>query len=117
MTDEKFRTCFRISDFRFSFVFRIQQSQLMKRISIIVSGKVHGVFYRANTEKKANEIGLTGYVRNEPDGTVYIEAQGNEKQLNEFVEWCKRGPERARVDGVVTHEIPLTRESSFRVIR
>lgn len=89
----------------------------MKRISIIVSGKVHGVFYRANTEKKAHEIGLTGFVRNEPDGTVYIEAQGTQEQIDALVAWCRRGPERARVDGLRTEEIPLKEESHFRVIR
>jgi acylphosphatase len=89
----------------------------IKRISIAVSGKVQGVFYRVSTEKKANEIGLTGFVRNEPDGKVYIEAQGTEEQLDEFVKWCKRGPERAKVDEITTRTIPLVEESLFRIIR
>jgi acylphosphatase len=90
----------------------------MKRISIIVCGKVQGVFYRANTEKKANEIGLTGFVRNEPDGNVYVEAQGTPEKLEEFVKWCKRGPERARVDEVDVNEISLAaNEETFRQIR
>ena len=89
----------------------------MKRISILVSGKVQGVFYRASTEKKAKEIGLTGFVRNEPDGKVYTEAQGTEEQLTEFVNWCKRGPDRARVDEVVTAEILSVEEKIFRVVR
>jgi acylphosphatase len=89
----------------------------MKRISILVSGKVQGVFYRASTEEKAKEIGLTGFVRNEPDGKVYIEAQGKQEQLDELVKWCKRGPERARVDEISLEEIPLVEESRFRTIR
>ncbi|HET6990164.1 MAG TPA: acylphosphatase [Bacteroidia bacterium] len=89
----------------------------MKRISIIVSGKVHGVFYRASTEKIATQIGLAGFVRNEPDGKVYIEAQGNEKQLAELVKWCKRGPDKARVDEIITTEIPLSEEKTFRIVR
>jgi acylphosphatase len=89
----------------------------MKRISILVSGKVQGVFYRVSTEKKAKEIGLTGFVRNEPDGKVYIEAQGTEEQLDELVKWCKRGPERAEVDEITTRTIPLVEGSVFRVIR
>ena len=90
----------------------------MKRISIIVSGKVQGVFYRANTEKKAKEIGLTGFVRNEPDGNVYIEAQGTPEKLDEFVKWCKQGPDRARVDEIILKELALSAEEEiFRVIR
>jgi acylphosphatase len=90
----------------------------MKRVSILVSGKVQGVFYRASTEEKAKEIGLTGFVRNEPDGKVYIEAQGKQEQLDELVKWCKRGPERARVDEITTAELPLIQtETSFRVNR
>lgn len=89
----------------------------MKRISILVSGKVQGVFYRASTEKKAKEIGVMGFVRNEPNGNVYIEAQGTETQLEELIKWCKRGPERARVDEVMTEEISLKTEHDFRITR
>jgi acylphosphatase len=89
----------------------------MKRISIVVSGKVQGVFYRASTEKEAKKTGLTGFVRNEANGNVYIEAQGTEAQLDEFVKWCKRGPERARVDEIITVDIPLVEETGFRIIR
>lgn len=89
----------------------------MKRISLVVSGKVQGVFYRASTEKKAKEIGVMGFVQNEANGTVYIEAQGTKEQLEELVKWCKRGPDRARVDEVIQNEIPLQVEKYFRVIR
>jgi acylphosphatase len=93
------------------------ESKFMKRISILVSGKVQGVFYRASTEKTAKQIGVTGFVRNNSDGKVYIEAQGTEEQLNELVKWCKRGPERARVDEISTEEIALVEEKMFRVLR
>lgn len=89
----------------------------MKRISIVVSGKVQGVFYRASTEKKAKETGVTGFVQNEANGNVYIEAQGTKEQLEELLKWCKRGPARARVDEVVQNEIPLQAEKYFRVVR
>ncbi len=89
----------------------------MKRVSIIVSGKVQGVFYRVSTDRKAKEIGVTGFVRNEKDGNVYIEAQGTEKQLDDLVEWCKRGPDGARVDEVIVGEILLGVEKGFKVKR
>ncbi|MCX6311883.1 MAG: acylphosphatase [Bacteroidetes bacterium] len=89
----------------------------MKRISIHVSGKVQGVFFRATTQKVAIRIGLSGFVRNETDGKVFIEAQGTAEQLNEFVKWCKDGPERARVDEIITKEISFVEESGFLIVR
>lgn len=89
----------------------------MKRVSIKVHGKVQGVFYRANTEKVARKIGVTGFVQNEPDGSVYIEAQGSEQQLEELIDWCKRGPERAVVEKVETSGMPTQAEEKFRLIR
>lgn len=67
---------------------------------ITVNGKVQGVFYRASTQKKAKELGVTGGVKNQADGSVYIEAEGLENQLNALVEWCKSGPPAAKVDEV-----------------
>jgi acylphosphatase len=89
----------------------------MKRISIIVSGKVQGVAYRATTEKFAKKMGITGFVKNQTDGTVYIEAQGTEEQLNILCEWCKYGPGIASVTSVISTEIPAQEESIFRVIK
>jgi acylphosphatase len=89
----------------------------MKRISILVSGKVQGVFYRASTEKIAKEIGVTGFVKNQSDGKVYIEAQGTEEQLNKLCAWCKRGPERAVVEKIDCQEILLVEENRFRIVR
>ena len=82
-----------------------------------VSGKVQGVFFRATTQKVAIRIGLSGFVRNETDGKVFIEAQGTAEQLNEFVKWCKDGPERARVDEIITKEISFVEESGFLIVR
>lgn len=67
---------------------------------ITVRGKVQGVFFRASTRDKARELNLTGFVRNQSDGSVYLEASGNEDQLNKLVAWCKVGPKSARVDQV-----------------
>ena len=89
----------------------------MKRLIIKVSGKVQGVFYRATANGIANQMGLTGLVRNEPDGSVYLEAQGEEKAVDAFVEWCRKGPSRARVDSVRIEAAVLKEEDSFRVLR
>ena len=88
----------------------------MKTITIKVFGKVQGVFFRHYTVIKANELGITGFVFNAGDGTVEITAQAQQEKLNEFINWCHHGPERARVDKVETHnvssEIPF---NSFEV--
>lgn len=72
----------------------------IKRVHLIIQGKVQGVFFRASTNDKAKELGLKGFVRNRQDGTVEVIAEGNEKKLLDLVNWCQIGPERARVDSV-----------------
>ncbi|HTL81775.1 MAG TPA: acylphosphatase [Bacteroidia bacterium] len=89
----------------------------MKRLRIIVKGKVQGVYFRATTETVATTLELTGFVRNERDGSVYIEAQGNEEPLARFVEWCKRGPERAKVEELLIEEIIEMEEDGFTMRR
>ncbi len=64
----------------------------MKHFSIHVIGKVQGVFFRASAKEKAEALHISGTVRNNPDGSVSIEAEGDEENLMHFVEWCKEGP-------------------------
>ena len=68
--------------------------------NINVHGKVQGVFYRASTLDKAQQIGVQGFVKNCADGSVYIEAEGTEEQLYALVDWCKQGPARSTVENV-----------------
>jgi acylphosphatase len=69
----------------------------MKAVTIRITGKVQGVFFRASTKDEADRLGLSGIVRNEPDGSVYIEAEGSEEMILSFEQWCRKGPSRARV--------------------
>ncbi|MBX9853380.1 MAG: acylphosphatase [Cytophagaceae bacterium] len=85
--------------------------------NIRVSGKVQGVCFRASTQKKAVETGIKGIVKNEKDGSVYIEAEGTEEQLKSFIEWCNKGPVGARVDKLDTTEGELKDYKSFEIIR
>ena len=71
---------------------------MQKHLTITVSGLVQGVFFRASTKQKADTLNINGFVRNEPDGSVYIEAEGVEASLEEFVQWCHHGPPHARVE-------------------
>ncbi|PIY59804.1 acylphosphatase [Candidatus Woesearchaeota archaeon CG_4_10_14_0_8_um_filter_47_5] len=70
----------------------------MKELHLIISGRVQGVFYRHHARKKAAELGVTGFVRNLPDGTVEVVAQGGKMQLTELMMWCRSGPDWAQVD-------------------
>lgn len=89
----------------------------MKHISIHVIGKVQGVFFRASTKEKADALGIKGFVRNEWDGSVYIEAEGEEDLLNQFTAWCRQGPSRAKVEEAIIREGQLKNFSRFEIQR
>jgi acylphosphatase len=77
-------------------------ASMMKRMRITVKGIVQGVYYRYNTQKKAAEDNLTGWVRNSRDGRVEMLCEGTEANIKEMVEWCKEGPAGAYVEKVET---------------
>jgi acylphosphatase len=89
----------------------------MKSVSIKINGKVQGVFFRASTKAKADQLEVKGIVRNEPDGSVYIEAEGEENILDPFIEWSKRGPARAQVMTFVIAQIPEKGYVGFQIVR
>ncbi|MDH7518120.1 MAG: acylphosphatase [Candidatus Thermoplasmatota archaeon] len=70
------------------------------RAHVVISGRVQGVFFRANTKQKADQLGLAGWVRNTSDGKVEALFEGEEKFVQEMINWCHRGPSSARVDDV-----------------
>lgn len=86
----------------------------MKRhYKVKVTGKVQGVFYRASTKQMADLLGAKGFVRNENDGSVYIEVEGEEDILVKFIQWCHHGPDRAEVSYVSVNEGELLGFDSF----
>jgi acylphosphatase len=90
---------------------------MLQTLSIIVTGKVQGVYYRQSTREKALELGLTGFVKNQPDGNVFIQASGTADQLNKLVAWCKQGPSRAQVTAVQVEHIDPRAFIGFTVER
>jgi acylphosphatase len=76
---------------------------------------VQGVGYRASCRRRANELGVSGWVRNRPDGSVEVEAEGDAQRLTELQLWCEKGPEGARVRSVAGATIPVTGEDWFEV--
>lgn len=76
----------------------------MKRINVIISGNVQGVFFRANTKDRADKLGLKGYVRNLPDGSVEAVFEGKESDIKKILEFCRKGPPGAKVENVEVKE-------------
>jgi acylphosphatase len=90
---------------------------MRQTLSIIVSGKVQGVYYRQSAKLKALEIGLTGTVMNLPDNTVQVIITGTQEQINQLVEWCRKGPPKAIVTNIIVKELPLQSFTDFTITR
>jgi acylphosphatase len=90
---------------------------MKKHLDITVKGHVQGVFYRGSTKAVADQLGVKGIIRNEPNGDVFIEAEADDIALGLFLEWCREGPEHANVISVETHEGELKNYRNFEVLR
>jgi acylphosphatase len=87
----------------------------MKRVRVVASGRVQGVFYRASCARLARGLGLAGYVRNLPDGRVEATFEGADAAVDEMVAWSREGPDLANVDHLdAAIEEPLG-QTGFRV--
>ena len=88
----------------------------MKRVRAVVTGRVQGVCFRAFTRERARGLGLSGSVRNLPDGSVEIVAEGGDGEVCELMRWASEGPPHARVsDIVVSEEDPTGDGGDFRI--
>ena len=76
-------------------------------VQLRIKGLVQGVSYRASARDEAHRMGLTGWVRNLPNGDVEAIAQGPTSEVAQFVAWCKHGPDEARVSSVELTEAPV----------
>ncbi|MBE0651397.1 MAG: acylphosphatase [Bacteroidales bacterium] len=86
-----------------------------KAIIIKVFGRVQGVGFRYYAQKQAQELGIAGYVRNLRDGSVYVEVEGLEAALEQFILWCEEGPAWARVTKIEKQWIPLQDYRVFEI--
>ncbi|MES2379256.1 MAG: acylphosphatase [Bacteroidota bacterium] len=89
----------------------------MKHLDITVKGKVQGVFYRAATKAVADQLGVRGTIKNEANGDVIIEAEGEPAMLDMFLDWCNEGPQDAEVAAVETNEGQLKNYRNFEVLK
>ena len=88
----------------------------MVRARLLISGIVQGVGYRYSCRREAQSLGLTGWVRNLPDGRVEAVLQGTREQVERMIKWCYRGPEEARVSDIaVSYEEPAEDSKEFGV--
>jgi acylphosphatase len=86
-----------------------------RRVRVLVSGRVQGVFYRATCAVRARELGLGGFVRNLPDGRVEAAFEGPAETVDAMVAWCRRGTDLSRVDEVEVTAEELRGDVGFRV--
>ena len=85
---------------------------MSRDISILVKGKVQGVWFRHFTQKEAEKLGLFGYVTNQNDGSVYIEVSGPPGQIELFTAWCRNGSPLSRVD-----QISVTKNENLTIVQ
>jgi acylphosphatase len=87
-----------------------------RAVDVTVAGRVQGVSFRAYAEREAGRLGVTGWVRNEPDGSVAGHFEGDASAVGALVEWCRHGPRFARVERVDVREAAVEGATSFRML-
>ena len=88
---------------------------MVKHYNIRIYGQVHGVFFRDFAKEKADFLGVFGFVQNEPDGAVYIEAEGEEDKLDEFINLVKQGPSIAKINRIEMTEDQVKNYNGFEI--
>jgi acylphosphatase len=92
-----------------------KRSNSVTRKRVVVSGRVQGVFFRDTVRRRAEAAGVTGWIRNTPDGTVEAVFEGEPEAVEELVEFCRHGPSRAEVASVEVEEEPPERLGAFEI--
>jgi acylphosphatase len=89
----------------------------IKTKHILVSGRVQGVYFRTSCVDIARKLGITGWVRNLPDGRVEIMASGGFGIIDDFLKWCAQGPSGARVENLSFEDKPAQTFENFTILR
>ena len=89
----------------------------MKHLHITVTGKVQGIYYRVTCKAVADQLGVKGFVMNQPDGSVYIEAEGDSFALDSLLEFCQEGPDQAEVVDVNVIEGIFQGFKNFEILK
>ena len=88
---------------------------MKKAIRLNIYGKVQGVGFRYSALQKAHELGITGFVKNRSDGSVYIEAEAEPEILEQFIIWCKQGPTWSTIENVIETDISFNNYTDFSI--
>jgi acylphosphatase len=86
-----------------------------RAVEVRVTGRVQGVSFRWYAASEARRLGLAGWVRNEPDGSVAAHLEGQADAVEEMVDWCRHGPPAARVHDVDVRDVAATGATSFEI--
>lgn len=89
----------------------------METAHVIITGRVQGVFFRAKAKEVAAKYEITGWIKNTKDDKVEAMIYGQANKVNDFLEWCKIGPEGAEVDEVIISRLPEIKFDKFEIIR
>ena len=89
---------------------------MTRAVEITVTGRVQGVAFRYYAQEQAHRLGVTGWVRNEPDGAVAVHVEGDDDAVDAMVAWCGEGPSYARVVGVAVRPAEATGARGFEVL-
>ncbi len=87
---------------------------MKKHLNIKIYGQVQGVFFRISAKEQAEKLNITGFAQNKDDGSVYIEAEGDDSSLGKFLKWCKNGPDGATVEKLEITEGPVKNFTEFK---
>jgi len=87
----------------------------MKAVQARVTGRVQGVSFRWYAQEEALRLGVTGWVRNEPDGSVLLHAEGDDDAVDALVAWCRSGPSMAKVGNVAVRDAAPSGATSFEI--
>ncbi len=87
----------------------------MKRVRLIIGGRVQGVGFRYFVKENAKRFGVNGYVKNIPGGNVEVDAEGDKDSLDKFLEKCYQGPPQSNVDSFQISDVPVYGYTRFRI--
>ena len=88
----------------------------MPTVNLLIKGKVQGVYYRNAAKEEADKLGITGWIKYISEGRVEAMATGMEEQLQQFIQWCRRGPEKAIVQDVIVTPLSPQQFNDFNVM-
>ena len=89
----------------------------MPTVNLLIKGKVQGVYYRVAAKEEAERLGITGWVKYISEGRVEVMASGTDEQLQQFINWCRRGPDKAYVTDVIVTRLSEEAFDEFSVVQ